>query len=116
MEFKVGDKVVVLREYRLDTGKVARINKKSISVNIDYCSIGGAASPAVVHPDKVSLQTEHIAVVYEMWRGRNSYRLERDIYKEYYKPAFLWNNTSDYIVEKVYGVINTRYTTSLIAR
>jgi hypothetical protein len=91
MQYKIGDIIYVLSEYNLCKGEVVSINKTTVKVvfQIPWCI------PQVknVKLEKLCGADEEIVIVWEMWKGKNgrgSYRIERDLYREYSHPSKLW--------------------------
>lgn len=104
----IGDEVRVLREYNLFFGTVKRINSKSITVDFP-AQAWLKAHTKCVNPIKIVKSTDSIAVVWEMWKGKNgrgAYRLEYELYPEYQRFASKWPSQA-HLNETVFGVLDS---------
>jgi hypothetical protein len=108
MEYKIGDTIYVLSEYNLCKGEVVSINKTTVKVvfQIPWCI------PQVknVKLEKLCGADEEIVIVWEMWKGKNgrgSYRIERELYREYSHPSKLWPHQA-HVWETGHGKLHTK--------
>lgn len=103
---KVGDVIRYLDEYRFCDGKVLSVGPKNIKIIAP--SVDFSCQVVVRKPyDKCAALEEEVAVIWEMWRGRNGrggYRIERENYPHIRKPAKLIGRSERHN-EKALGVL-----------
>ena len=75
-------------------GIVESIGQKNVKLNF-YSYGGGNLNSKFVSFDKVAEPDEIIGVVWQKWKGvEGSYRIERELYPEYMRPAKNWSSQS----------------------
>jgi len=99
---KKGDTIYFLYGYDLMKGVVDSIGQKNVKLN--FYSYGGRNLNTKFVPfDKVAEPDEEIGVVWQQWKGiEGSYRIERELYPEYRRPAKNWPFQAQ-ISEEHYG-------------
>lgn len=103
---KAGDSIRFLDEYRFCEGRVLSVgpkNMKILSPSVDFTNQVVVRKPH----DKCAALEEEVAVIWEMWRGRNGrggYRIERENYSHIRKPAKLIGQSERHN-EKALGVL-----------
>lgn len=86
------DRVFVLIEYNLIPATVISICKKNVKVEVDARG-WNAKHVRYVAPEKLADWNESIAVVWELWKGKNGrggYRIEREHYDDRRVQAHRW--------------------------
>lgn len=102
---KKGDVVYLLVDYDLQRGTIESIGPKKVKIKTKFF---GPEYITSVPFDKVAEPDEKIAVVWETWKGvngRGGYRLERELYPEYRRPAKNWPFQSN-VREEHYGELS----------
>jgi hypothetical protein len=102
---KKGDKTYILVGYDLQVGTIESIGPKQVKIKTKFF---GPEYVTSVPFDKVAEPDESIAVVWETWKGlngRGGYRLERELYPEYRRPAKNWPFQSN-VCEDHYGELS----------
>ena len=106
----VGDTVYFLREYKILYGKVVKIGRKNIEIDIPP-QWGLIAHTRKVAKEKVFEANEMVVPVWEQWKGKNgrgSHRIERTLYANKHRPGRNWLGAGgwDYAWESAYGVLS----------
>lgn len=109
IDFKAGEKIYVLVDYVLHPAVVVSARgPKTLLVDIPTLDSSGKEAPyrMRVKREKCVWPYERIAIVWEMWKGRNGrggYRIERTRYADERRDAHTWHNEKawNYIQEDV---------------
>lgn len=102
MKFVAGHQVFFLDEYNWYCGTVVSCGPKNVKI------VNSHSGTVYTKPKiKCALMSEHVAVIWEMWKGvngRGGYRVERELYPDIRKPAhqIAYNERHN---EKAYGVL-----------
>jgi hypothetical protein len=111
-EIYPGEQVYVLIDYRFVAATTQKVNKKTLTVELKEHAIPGHVKHSRKIPiEKVARGYEKVAIVWELWKGKNgrgAYRIERELYPQYQDSLHVWSqkDSFSFIREDAYGVIN----------
>ena len=101
---KKGDLIYLLDGYDLMRGEVISIGPKN--VKIEAQCIGPGTYTTSKPFDRVAEPDESICVVWQRWKGiEGSYRIERELYPQYRRPAKNWP-WQQHVWEDFYGELS----------
>ena len=98
IDFNAGEKIFVLSDYVFEAATVVSARgPKNLLVDVDTLGPDGQTMPyrMRVAREKCVWPYERIAIVWETWKGRNGrggYRIERNLYDNQRKSAYMWEN------------------------
>lgn len=99
IDFANGDHIYILRDYEvLSAIVVSARGPKNLLVETP---IMGPKGESILYRMRVArdhcvFPNHRIAIIWETWKGvngRGGYRIERELYSEKRKPAYVWCNT-----------------------
>lgn len=95
IDFTTGDKVYFLDEYRLTHGTVISAGPVNLHIEVPVLESDSTWGSYVVRKPrtKCAWPFERVAIVHELWKGRNGrggYRIEREAYADDRIPAKDW--------------------------